>query len=95
MLAWDGQGGGPGGSGDLACVWRPVPMPAVRVRLFDVLRREVGAHGVTAEGPDGATGAELLDRLAEAREAVGQALLRDPPVAERLYLERWRDGLAR
>ena len=44
----------------------------VRVLLFDVLRREVGASEVTAEVPDGSTGADLLDQLAEAHAPVAR-----------------------
>ncbi|WP_420455650.1 MoaD/ThiS family protein [Rubrivirga sp.] len=47
-------------------------MPVLRVLLFDVLRREVGASTVTAEVPDGATGSDLLDRLAEAHPSVAR-----------------------
>ena len=47
-------------------------MPTVRVLLFDVLRREIGESEVRAEVPDGATGADLLDRLAAEH----------PPIAE-------------
>ena len=47
-------------------------MPTVRVLLFDVLRREVGAAQVSVEVPDGATGADLLDRLAEAHASVAR-----------------------
>ena len=45
-------------------------MPTVRVLLFDVLRREVGASAVTAEIPKPATGADLIDRLAAEHDAV-------------------------
>ncbi|MEM0961653.1 MAG: MoaD/ThiS family protein [Bacteroidota bacterium] len=41
-------------------------MPEIRVLLFDVLRREIGAGEVTVEVPAGASGTDLLDRLAEA-----------------------------
>ncbi|WP_412061725.1 MoaD/ThiS family protein [Rubrivirga sp. IMCC45206] len=37
----------------------------VRVLLFDVLRREIGAAEVSADLPDGASGDALLDRLAD------------------------------
>ena len=47
-------------------------MPVLRVLLFDVLRREVGSAEVTAEVPDGATGADLLDRLAAAHPPVAR-----------------------
>ncbi len=47
-------------------------MPAFRVLLFDVLRREVGAAEVVAEVPDGATGADLLDCLAETYPSVAR-----------------------
>lgn len=44
----------------------------VRVLLFDVLRRAVGAGEVEVTVPTGATGADLLDRLAEAHAAVAE-----------------------
>ena len=43
---------------------------SVRVLLFDVLRREVGARELAAEVPEGATVGDLLDRLAEAHGPV-------------------------
>ncbi len=45
---------------------------SIRVLLFDVLRREVGASEVAATLPAGATGADLLDQLADAHEAVAR-----------------------
>lgn len=45
-------------------------MPSHRVLLFDVLRRSVGHAEVTAEVPDGATGADLLAVLAEAHPSI-------------------------
>lgn len=47
-------------------------MPSYSVRLFDVLRREVGTPQVTVDLPEGATGADLLDRLAEAHAPVAR-----------------------
>lgn len=47
-------------------------MPTVRVLLFDVLRREVGETELAVEVPSGATGTDLLDRLAAAHEAVAR-----------------------
>lgn len=47
-------------------------MPTVHVLLFDVLRREVGAGAVEAEIPEGATGADLLDRLADAHGPIAR-----------------------
>ena len=44
----------------------------VRVLLFDVLRREIGAPEVSAEVPDGATGDALLDRLAAAHAPIAR-----------------------
>lgn len=38
-------------------------MPTVRVLLFDVLRREIGAREIALEVEPGATGEVLLDRL--------------------------------
>jgi len=49
-----------------------VPDLAVRVLLFDVLRREVGADEVAVSLPTGATGADLLDRLAAEHEAIAR-----------------------
>ena len=45
---------------------------AVRVLLFDVLRREVGEAELAAVVPAGATGADLLDQLAAEHEAVAR-----------------------
>jgi len=44
----------------------------VRVLLFDVLRREVGAGELSADLPDGATAADLLQNLAEAHPSVAR-----------------------
>lgn len=44
----------------------------VRVLLFDVLRREIGAEAVEASVPAGASGADLLDALAAAHAPVGR-----------------------
>ena len=49
-----------------------MPALSVRVLLFDVLRREVGAGELAAELPAGATAADLLDRLAEAHAPVAR-----------------------
>ena len=43
---------------------------SVRVLLFDVLRREVGAPSVALALPEGATAGDALDRLAEAHAPV-------------------------
>ena len=47
-------------------------MPTVRVLLFDVLRRSVGESELAVGVPDGATGADLLDRLAAEYPAVAE-----------------------
>ena len=47
-------------------------MPTVRVLLFDVLRRQTGHAELRAELADGATGADLLDRLAAEHPAVAE-----------------------
>ena len=49
-----------------------MPALSVRVLLFDVLRREVGAGELAAELPAGATAGDLLDRLAEAHAPVAR-----------------------
>ena len=93
---------------DALMMVRPGPMVALN-RALALAQVEGAEAGLDALEPLGDPGLaktrpfhvararllEALGRDAEAREAVGQALLRDPPVAERLYLERWRDGLAR
>lgn len=43
----------------------------IRVLLFSVLRERLGASELAVELPDAATGADLLDRLAEAHPIVG------------------------
>ena len=47
-----------------------MPNLSVRVLLFDVLRRELGAAELDAAVPVGATAGDLLDRLAEAHAPV-------------------------
>ena len=50
----------------------PAAPPAVRVTvlLFSVLRDRVGEDTLALDVPEGTTGAELLDQLAEAHEAI-------------------------
>ncbi len=49
-----------------------MPDLSLRVLLFDVLRREVGASELAATMPAGATAGDLLDRLAEAHAPVAR-----------------------
>ena len=44
----------------------------LRVLLFDVLRRSIGQDEVSADVPEGATGTDLLDRLAADHPAIAE-----------------------
>ena len=64
--------GSPSDSGCPRPVSRPSPSLAVRVLLFSTLREGVGAGEVPVDLPEGATGVDLLDRLADAHEAIAR-----------------------